>query len=327
MIADLRELDRAAEREMDETQRANRMLRQYLSIYAVDKRALIPIMKLPFIRRYSDLERGERTRELLKKSLRWGLIKASLIFVALLLVTTVAAALLSRREEWEGVRLSDGHTAAVRRAVFSPDGRLLVSVGEDKKVMVWDFARRERLATLADHTDWVTSVDFSSDGRWFATGSRDKTVIVWDAKRFEKVAVLREHQAPVNAVAFSPFGRFLASASESPDFRTVLWSVRAYQKVQDFPSGVPYATLRFSPNGRWLMSSSCLSIWDVATGRQLAGEQHGGNWSSLSPDGARQVSVGAGGDVFFFDMSEFWDRTKERVVSHQEAQHGNGRAV
>ncbi len=152
-------------------------------------------------------------------------------------------------------------------------------------------------------------------------------MIVWDAKQLEKVAVLHEHQAPVNAVAFSPDGRFLASASESPDFRTVLWSVGAYQKVQEFPCGVTYANLRFSPNGRWLMSSSCLSIWDVATGRQLAGEQHGGSWSSLSPDGTRQVTVSGGGDVFFFDMSKFWDRTKERVLSHQEAHQDNGRAV
>ena len=56
MLADLREFDRVAGKELDETQRANRMLRQYLSIYAVDKRALIPITKLPFIRRYSDME-------------------------------------------------------------------------------------------------------------------------------------------------------------------------------------------------------------------------------------------------------------------------------
>jgi len=316
---------------MDETQRANRMLRQYLSIYAVDKRALIPIMKLPFIRRYSDLERGERTRELLKKSLRWGLIKASLIFVSLLLVTTVAAAMLSRREEWTGIRLSDGHTAAVRRAVFSPDGHLLVSVGEDKKVIVWDFARRERLATLADHTDWVTSVDFSSDGRWFATGSRDKTVIVWDAKRFEKIAVLREHQSPVNSVTFTPDGKFLASASESPDFRTVLWSVGNYQKVREFPCGSAYASLRFSPNGRWLLpvGPSCTSTWDVATGERLqtAGDQSGGNWSSLSPDGTRQVSIGTGGDVVFVDMREYWTKTKPRVLSIQQAHQDNGRAV
>jgi len=48
LLADLREFDRAAGREMDETQRANRMLRQYLSIYAVDKRALIPINSRSF---------------------------------------------------------------------------------------------------------------------------------------------------------------------------------------------------------------------------------------------------------------------------------------
>src|SRR5206468_2771159 len=42
MLADLREFDRVAGSELDDTQRANRMLTQYLSIYAADKRALIP---------------------------------------------------------------------------------------------------------------------------------------------------------------------------------------------------------------------------------------------------------------------------------------------
>src|SRR5262249_11555666 len=154
--------------------------------YSVDKRSRIPINKLWSIYRYSDFKRGERERELLRKSLWWGVLKSSLLLVLLSAVTTIAAAALSVSEKWEEARLSDGHTAAARRVAFSPDGRLLVSCGEDNKVIVWDFARRERLITFTDHTDRVTALAFSPDGKWFATGSDDRTVIVWDATRLEK---------------------------------------------------------------------------------------------------------------------------------------------
>src|SRR5205085_4749228 len=84
MLADLREFDRVAGSELDDTQRANRMLTQYLSIYAADKRALIPLTKLRYIRRHSDLERGERARDLLGRSLGVGAAKmaASVLLVA-----------------------------------------------------------------------------------------------------------------------------------------------------------------------------------------------------------------------------------------------------
>src|SRR5207244_3540742 len=44
---------------MNATQKANRLFRQYLSSYLVDKKTRIPIGKLLFIRRYCEIRNGE----------------------------------------------------------------------------------------------------------------------------------------------------------------------------------------------------------------------------------------------------------------------------
>jgi len=170
------------------------------------------------------------------------IIGLSVLAVVVAITLAVVAAFLSVSEVWEEKILRDGHTAAVRRAVFSPDGRLLVSGGEDHQVIVWDFARRERLKTFTDHTGVVNAVAFSPDGKWFATGSEDQTVIVWDAVRLEKAVVLREHREPVRGLTFSSDGRLLASAFQST---TILLEVDGWRKVRELPSGYGYGNHLF----------------------------------------------------------------------------------
>jgi WD40 repeat protein/predicted Ser/Thr protein kinase len=315
-------INRVTGRVMDATQRANRLLRQYLSNYAVDARTRIPASKLWAISRYSDLERGERERELLRRSLRRGLLQGVAAVGVFGIASGLMAAALSQSEEWDGARLSDGHTRAARQAAFSPDGRLLVSVGEDARVIVWDFVRRMPLRILPDHTAPVTSVAFSPDGKWFATGSEDQTVIVWDGTTFENVVRLAEHHGKVNAVAFSTDGRFLASASEAPDPRTLLWHAGHWDKVRELPVGSGYGNLLYSPDGHWLMLPDGHN-WDLITGRSVAGDSMGfaSSWRALSPDGSRMVSLDGSGGVTFRDLIRRTARGFPRA--HQD----NGRAA
>lgn len=324
MLADLREFDRVAGSELDDTQRANRMLTQYLSIYAVDKRALIPLTNLRFIRRYSDLEKGERALELLKRSLRVGAVKVAGSVLLIAVVATLVTAYFSVTERWDEVVLKDGHTRAVRQTAFSPDGRLLVSVGEDNKVIVWDFAKRMPLATFTDHSMTATSVAFSPDGKWFATGGEDGKVIVWNAAKLTQETVLNQ-TGKVIAVAISADGRLLASAShESVPYngRIILWSVDDWGKTREFPATVAeYGMLLFEPGSNHLISSR-QQTWDVDTGRELGSDvPYSANWIAIKPDKTGIITMGSGGTVHYFS------RIDHRVTQYSDIHQDSGRAA
>jgi WD40 repeat protein len=318
-------INRVTGRVLDATQRANRLLKQYLASYSVDPKTRVPLGKVWFIRRYSDLERGDRDRELLRRSLRWGLVRAAALVVLVAAASVAAAAMLSVEERWEGVRLSDGHTAAVRRAVFSPDGRLLVSGGEDEQVIVWDFARRERVATLTDHTGWITAVDFSPDGRVFATASEDRSVIVWDAATFGKVAILTGWHTPVAAVTFSHDGRWLATLSNDAPNGAALWDTARWTRVREFAAGGSYSTTSvFTPDDRTIMFPTG-TAWDVATGQQLfefpGWYDRGWSGAALAPDGSYLAAVAGDGVV------RFWDVARRECVAKFRVHHDHGRSV
>ena len=318
----IEKINQVTGRVLDATQRANRLLRQYLSDYSLDKGTRVPVSKLWFIRRYADTASVERARDLLRKSLRWGLVRVCLMTLLLLSVTTFAAGALSVSETWEGVRLNGGHTAAARKIAFSPDGRLLVSVGEDSKVIVWDFARRERLATFTDHTDWVISVAFSPDGKWFATASDDQTVIVWDGLRLEKVVTLNDHKSEVRAVAFSPDGRFLASCSKDPDLRTLVWEVGSWKKAYELPQGTSWENFVFSSDSRYLTYADG-ETWEVATGKKTTGTfeaPFGGTNVALSADETLMVSIDGLGYTAFFEVPS------HKLIRSYRAHQFHGRA-
>lgn len=324
LLTELREFSRETAEGMDATQRANRMLREYLSIYAVDKRALVPLTKLYFIARYSDLERGARGRELLRKSLRWGIVKTSSSVLLILLASMVAAAYLSLNETWDETILRDGHTRAVRQVAFSPDGKLLVSVGEDARVIVWDFDRRMPLAVFTDHTKTVTAVSFSPDGKQFATASEDKSVIIWDALHLKKSAVLSDFPGMVIAVAFSPDGHLLASATrEAPEYKghVILWKVGQWNAVGKWAVPSPgYGRLIFHDNGQQLVWSAGQN-WDINTGQAMHSDFPGVNWMATSPDRKQMLTMDGSGNVHAIDL-----RLHQSTI-YRSTHQDSGRAV
>jgi WD40 repeat protein/DNA-binding SARP family transcriptional activator len=72
------------------------------------------------------------------------------------------------------------HGASVESAAFTPDGRTLVTAGDDAKVIVRQVAGSDVVETFSGHAGRIAGLAVASDGRTVYSASLDGTVIAWD---------------------------------------------------------------------------------------------------------------------------------------------------
>lgn len=74
-----------------------------------------------------------------------------------------------------------GHDSFVCAATFGPDGRTVLTGGQDGSTRVWDIDRRQELARYDWGVGRVTSIDLSPDGGTVVTGGDgEQSVVMWD---------------------------------------------------------------------------------------------------------------------------------------------------
>ena len=194
----------------------------------------------------------------------------------------------------------------------SPDGRLIASADEDKKVRLYELQTGLLVRELTGHSEGAFSVAFSPDGALVASGGRDWRIRLWNAATGALVRTLTGHQEAVYNVEFSPDGRLLAS-SGATDGTVRFWDALNGSHLSTFDTGKSFVTdLDFSPNGKTLAIGAGRSVllYDVEAGVQVRElTEHGGqvNAAAFSPDGAHLATGGGQGDfrVRIWDTNTF----------------------
>lgn len=189
---------------------------------------------------------------------------------------------------------------------FSPNGRTVVTTGDDGNVIHWNPASGRPVETLSGHGGRAVASAFSADGQTLYTDALDGAILEWDvggARRFGhpfQIGVQPRQltdvpQTPPLAVA--PDGSLFATREGRSS--VAVYSLRTLRRLSVTPAGAGTVTaLAWSPTGSLLAvgrTSGPLQLWSGSAHprplRRLRGLDGAVQGVAFSPDGGLVAAV------------------------------------
>ncbi len=206
------------------------------------------------------------------------------------------------------------HEGPVDAAAFSPDGKTVLTGGDDRTARLWDAATGQPIGQPLHHQATVVAVAFSPDGKTILTGSEDRTARLWDAATGQPIGSPFPHPGEVMAVAYSPDGSTILTSSR--DGKARLWDAITHRPIgQTFAPRNAVGAIAFSPDGKLVLTGSVKEgsarLWDVATSQAIGAPliQPAAIWAVAYSRDGKTILTGRGDGT-----AQRWDLATRKPV-------------
>ncbi len=209
-----------------------------------------------------------------------------------------------------------GHSGKIFSAVFSPDGKYIVTASGDNTVKKWDAETGNQMFNFRKlDSDTITTAIFSPDGNKVLSIAGNKRMLEWDANTGDSI---RSYFHPANtfSTVYSPDGKYFVTIS---DEMIKIWDSASGNKkpIKGHTGNTVFAT--FSPGGKNIITVSPdeIKIWDTES-RQNIITMSGGRLAVFNPDETKILTVTDSSAVI-------WDYPHLSVLVERAKAYLNGR--
>jgi serine/threonine protein kinase/WD40 repeat protein len=178
------------------------------------------------------------------------------------------------------------HPAGVQAIAWHPQGKLLATGCDDRRIYLWDGQSGQPRGVLEGHGWEVHDLAFSQSGDQLSSFGWDMTMRLWDVATRKQLW----HLENIRVVSFRADARFMAAGIAGRQVR--IWSCVGSEEFHAFhgPAGNVLASY-ISPDGHWVaaaMTGENVWFWD-AWGRREVG--HLTNAHDISWTNNREILV------------------------------------